>query len=126
VLAAAGYGAAFGLFPIGWIVLAVIFFYTLTVNTVQFEVVNHSVEALSPDRRIQTLLIGQPLDYPQRDQPRRSRQPGEPASTLFRSNRWSRVRSFMSVQLYRRLMTRVADWFLPSGTALNRCLLDTC
>ncbi len=57
VLAAAGYGAAFGLFPIGWIVLAAIFLYTLTVDTGRFDIVKHSVLALSPDRRIQALLI---------------------------------------------------------------------
>src|SRR5207245_5311324 len=57
VLAAAGNGAAFGLFPIGWIVLAAIFLYNLTVETGQFETVKHSVTALSDDRRIQALLI---------------------------------------------------------------------
>src|SRR5437899_6227093 len=57
VLSAAGNGAAFGLFPIGWIVLAAIFLYTLTVETGQFEIVKHSVMALSADRRIQALLI---------------------------------------------------------------------
>jgi lactate permease len=57
VLSAAGYGATFGLFPIGWIVLAAIFLYTLTIDTGRFEIVKHSVLALSPDRRIQALLI---------------------------------------------------------------------
>ncbi len=57
VLAAAGYGAAFGLFPIGWIVLAAIFLYNLTVETGHFDVVKRSVLALSDDRRIQALLI---------------------------------------------------------------------
>jgi lactate permease len=57
MLAAAGNGAAFGLFPIGWIVLAAIFLYSLTVETGQFEIVKHSVAALSDDRRIQALLI---------------------------------------------------------------------
>lgn len=57
VLAAASYGAAFGLFPIGWIVLAAIFLYVLTVESGQFEIVKQSVLALSPDRRIQALLI---------------------------------------------------------------------
>jgi lactate permease len=57
MLAAAGHGAAFGLFPIGWIVLSAIFLYTLTVETGQFEIVKHSVAALSDDRRIQALLI---------------------------------------------------------------------
>jgi lactate permease len=57
MFAAAGNGAAFGLLPIGWIVLAAIFLYTLTVETGQFEIVKHSVSSLSDDRRIQALLI---------------------------------------------------------------------
>jgi lactate permease len=57
VLASTAYGAAFGLFPIGWIVLAAIFLYSLTVETGQFEIVKHSVLSLSEDRRIQALLI---------------------------------------------------------------------
>jgi lactate permease len=56
-LASAGYGACFGLFPIGWIVLNAIFLYRLTVTTGQFEIVKHSVASLSADRRIQALLI---------------------------------------------------------------------
>jgi lactate permease len=57
VLAAALHGAAFGLFPIGWIVLMAIFLYTLTVQTGQFDVVKHSIVSLSDDRRLQALLI---------------------------------------------------------------------
>jgi lactate permease len=57
ILAAAGNGAAYGLFPIGWIVLSAIFLYALTVETGQFEIVKHSVLSLSEDRRIQALLI---------------------------------------------------------------------
>jgi lactate permease len=57
MLAAAGNGVAFGLLPIGWIVLNAIFLYTLTVESGQFEIVKHSVTALSDDRRIQALLI---------------------------------------------------------------------
>ena len=56
-LIAAGYGACFGLFPIGWIVLAAVFLYALTVETGQFEKIKSSVAALSPDRRIQAVLI---------------------------------------------------------------------
>jgi lactate permease len=56
-LASAGYGALFGLLPIGWIVLAAVFLYQLTVQSGQFEIVKHSVAALSPDRRMQALLI---------------------------------------------------------------------
>ncbi len=56
-LAAAAYGACYGLFPIGWIVLAAVFLYHLTVRSGQFEIVKRSVAALSPDRRVQALLI---------------------------------------------------------------------
>jgi len=56
-LAAAGYGACFGLFPIGWIVFAAVFLYVLTVESGEFEIVKSSVVALSPDQRIQALLI---------------------------------------------------------------------
>jgi lactate permease len=57
VLTAAGFGAAFGLLPIGWIVLNAVFLYTLTVETGAFDVVKRSVLALSDDRRLQALLI---------------------------------------------------------------------
>ena len=56
-VAAAVYGACFGLMPIGWIVLSAVFLYNLTVRTGQFEIVKHSVAAISPDRRMQALLI---------------------------------------------------------------------
>jgi lactate permease len=56
-IAAATYGACFGMFPIGWIVLAAIFLYTLTVDTGQVEIVKNSVAGLSADRRLQALLI---------------------------------------------------------------------
>ena len=55
--AAAGYGVAYGLFPIGWIVLNAIFIYDITVKTGKFEVVKHGIAALASDRRIQALLI---------------------------------------------------------------------
>jgi lactate permease len=56
-VAAACYGACFGLFPIGWIVVAAVFLYVLTVDAGEFDKVKASVVALSPDRRIQALLI---------------------------------------------------------------------
>lgn len=56
-LAAAANGAAFGLFPIGWIVLAAIFVYDITVETGKFEIVKQTIAALADDRRIQALLI---------------------------------------------------------------------
>jgi lactate permease len=56
-LAAAANGAAFGLFPIGWIVLTAIFVYDLTVATGKFDIVKDSIARLASDRRIQALLI---------------------------------------------------------------------
>lgn len=56
-LGAAAYGALYGLLPIGWIVLNVVFLYEVTVQTGQFAVIRQSIAGLSPDRRIQTLLI---------------------------------------------------------------------
>jgi lactate permease len=55
--AAAGYGVAFGLLPIGWIVLNAIFIFDITVHTARFEIVKQQIAALSTDRRIQALLI---------------------------------------------------------------------
>jgi len=55
--AAALYGAAYGLFPIGWIVLNAIFVYDVTVKSGDFEVVKNSIANLAGDRRIQALLI---------------------------------------------------------------------
>ncbi len=55
--ASAANGAAFGLFPIGWIVLCAIFVYDITVETGKFEIVKETIAGLSDDRRIQALLI---------------------------------------------------------------------
>ncbi len=55
--AAAGYGALYGLFPIGWIVLNAIFIYDVTVKTGQFDIVKRTIAGLGDDRRIQALLI---------------------------------------------------------------------
>ncbi len=56
-VAAAGNGAAYGLFPIGWIVLNAIFVYDITVATGKFEVIRHTIAGLAGDRRLQALLI---------------------------------------------------------------------
>src|SRR6266404_2056510 len=56
-LMSAVYGAAFGLFPIGWIVLNAIFVYNLSVETGQFSVLENQIAGISSDRRIQALLI---------------------------------------------------------------------
>ena len=55
--ATALYGAAYGLLPIGWIILNAVFLYNLTVVSGQFEIVKGSVARLSSDRRIQALLV---------------------------------------------------------------------
>jgi lactate permease len=55
--AATLYGAAFGLFPIGWIILNVIFLYQLTVKRGLFEVLRESLANIAPDPRVQVILI---------------------------------------------------------------------
>ncbi|MDW5264700.1 MULTISPECIES: L-lactate permease [Acidobacteriaceae] len=54
---AAVYGAAFGLFPISWIIFWAIALFRVTVETGQFEVIRDSVGRLTPDPRLQALLI---------------------------------------------------------------------
>src|SRR5919202_333433 len=51
------FGAAFGLFPIVWIVINAIFIYNVVVETGQFDVVRNSLATLSNDRRIQVVLV---------------------------------------------------------------------
>jgi lactate permease len=51
------YGAGYGLFPIGWIILNVIFMYQLTVESGQFKVLQSSMTGITQDRRLQLLLI---------------------------------------------------------------------
>src|SRR5246127_394133 len=50
-------GVVSGFFPIGWIVLNVIFLYQLTVATGQFELLKRAVGGVTEDRRLQLLLI---------------------------------------------------------------------
>ena len=52
------YGAAFGLFPIGWIVIASLILYRVTLDTGKFEIIKDSIGSLSEDRRLQAVLIG--------------------------------------------------------------------
>jgi len=56
-LRAAGLGAAYGLLPIGWIILNVIFLYDLTCERGYFEVMRDSLTGITRDRRLQLLLI---------------------------------------------------------------------
>jgi len=51
------FGAAYGLFPIAWIVFSSIMLYRLTVDTGKFEIIKDSVGTLTDDRRLQALFI---------------------------------------------------------------------
>jgi lactate permease len=51
------YGAAYGLLPIGWIILNVIFLYQLTLQKGHFQVLQNSIAGVTEDRRLQLLLI---------------------------------------------------------------------
>jgi len=52
-----GYGVAFGLLKIAWIVLAAVFLYDISVETGQFEIMKESVAGITGDRRLQVLLV---------------------------------------------------------------------
>jgi len=54
---AAIYGACYGLFPIGWIVLNVLFLYRMTLATGRFRVLQQSMTVITQDTRLQLLLI---------------------------------------------------------------------
>src|SRR6202011_1340472 len=56
-LRAAVLGAVSGFFPIGWIVLNVIFLYRLTVVTGAFDTLSQAIGGVTRDRRLQLLLI---------------------------------------------------------------------
>ena len=51
------YGACYGLFPIGWIILNVIFLYRMTLETGRFKVLQESMTGITQDTRLQLLLI---------------------------------------------------------------------
>jgi lactate permease len=53
----AAYGAAFGLFPICWIVFWAIVLYNVTVHTGKFAVIKDSIGSLTSDMRLQALII---------------------------------------------------------------------
>jgi lactate permease len=52
-----GYGATFGLFPIGWIIFSAILLYRVAVESGKFEIIKDSLGGLTEDRRLQALLI---------------------------------------------------------------------
>jgi lactate permease len=56
-LISALFGAAYGLFPIAWIVFTSIMLYRMAVDTGKFEVIKDSVGGLTSDRRLQAMFI---------------------------------------------------------------------
>src|SRR5262245_3147617 len=56
-LISTAYGAAYGIFPIAWIVFAAIMLYRLAVDTGKFEIIKDSVGSLTDDRRLQAMFI---------------------------------------------------------------------
>ena len=57
LISSIGYGAAFGLFPIGWVVFSAILLYRVTLEGGQFEILKDSIGHLTSDARLQALLI---------------------------------------------------------------------
>ena len=56
-LMSAVFGAGYGLWPIGWIIVNVIFLYQLTNEKGEFDVLQRSIRGISNDRRLQLLFI---------------------------------------------------------------------
>ncbi|MGD0403895.1 MAG: L-lactate permease [Candidatus Acidiferrales bacterium] len=52
-----GYGVAYGILKIAWIVLAAVYLYDISVETGQFEIMKESIAGITPDRRLQVLLV---------------------------------------------------------------------
>ena len=51
------YGALYGLLPICWIIVGAVFLFNVTVESGQFEVIKNFMASITPDRRLQALLI---------------------------------------------------------------------
>jgi lactate permease len=56
-LLSALHGALYGLFPICWIIIGAVFLYNVTVRSGQFEIIKNFMASITPDRRLQALLI---------------------------------------------------------------------
>src|SRR5690242_21586503 len=52
-----GFGVAFGLLKIAWIVVSAVFLYDISVATGQFEIMKESIAGITADRRLQVLLV---------------------------------------------------------------------
>jgi L-lactate permease len=81
--AAAGYGFAYGLWPIAWIIVAAVFLYKLTVKSGQFEVIRSSVLSITDDQRLQVLLIGFSFGLSSKVRPASARQWRSPPPCLW-------------------------------------------
>ncbi|PYP82611.1 MAG: lactate permease [Blastocatellia bacterium AA13] len=55
--ASLGFGVAYGLLKIAWIVVSAVFLYDITVYTGQFEIMKQSIARITADRRLQALLV---------------------------------------------------------------------
>ena len=51
------YGAAFGIFPIVWIVITAIWVYNMTVESGEFNIIKNSLAQITDDRRLQAIFI---------------------------------------------------------------------
>jgi lactate permease len=51
------HGALYGLFPICWIIIGAVFLFNITVKSGQFEIIKNFMASITPDRRLQALLI---------------------------------------------------------------------
>ena len=56
-VSAFAYGVAYGILKIAWIVLAAVYLYDISVETGQFEIMKESIAGITPDRRLQVLLV---------------------------------------------------------------------
>lgn len=57
-MAATGYGFAYGLWPIAWIIVMSVFLYKISVKTGQFDIIRASVLSITSDHRLLVILIG--------------------------------------------------------------------
>ncbi|MEJ1237968.1 lactate permease LctP family transporter [Chryseolinea sp. T2] len=56
-LLSALHGALYGLFPICWVIIGAVFLFNVTVRSGQFEIIKTFMASITPDRRLQALLI---------------------------------------------------------------------
>ncbi|MCO7642256.1 L-lactate permease [Pseudomonas sp. S 311-6] len=57
-LASVVYGFFYGLWPIAWIIVAAVFLYKVSVKTGQFDIIRASILSITPDQRLQLILVG--------------------------------------------------------------------